>query len=167
MPARRSAAVSDTDTADTMVNALLTASRLLVAVSARSLASVEESLTLPQFRMLVVLGTRGPMSLSRLAEGLGVQPSTAMRMIDRLAAAGMVVRGTTPEDRRTTVISLTKAGRRVVDEATERRRAEIAEIVAAMPEGQRDHLVAALRAFAEAGGEPPAEQGGQPPSLDW
>lgn len=42
-----------------MVTALLTASRLLVAVSARSLAAVEESLTLPQFRMLVVLDSRG------------------------------------------------------------------------------------------------------------
>jgi hypothetical protein len=51
--------------AEAMVNALLTASRLLMAVSARSLASVEESLTLPQFRMLVVLDTRGPVNLTR------------------------------------------------------------------------------------------------------
>jgi hypothetical protein len=53
--------------AEAMVTAVLTASRLLVAVSARSLAAVEESLTLPQFRMLVVLDAGGPLSLSGLA----------------------------------------------------------------------------------------------------
>ncbi|MES4904289.1 MULTISPECIES: MarR family transcriptional regulator [unclassified Streptomyces] len=143
--------------AEAMVTALLTASRLLVAISVRSLAAVEDSLTLPQFRMLVVLDSRGPLNLSGLAEELGVQPSTAMRMIDRLVAAGVVARGVSAEDRRTSVISLTKAGRRIVAEATARRRQEIARIVESMPAGQRRHLVEALQAFTEAGGEPTVE----------
>lgn len=42
-----------------------------------------------------------------------------------------------------------------MNDVTERRRAEIARIVDAMPPGQRRHLVQALQAFAEAGGEPP------------
>ncbi|WP_433889414.1 MarR family winged helix-turn-helix transcriptional regulator [Streptomyces sp. CA-111067] len=142
--------------AEAMVSALLTASRLLVAVSARSLASVEEALTLPQFRMLVALHTRGPLSLSMLAAELDVQPSTAMRMIDRLVAVGMVLRGTVPSDRRTTLISLTDTGRRTVVEATERRRKEIARIVDAMPTARRRELLKALHAFAEAGAEPSA-----------
>ncbi|AGP52138.1 hypothetical protein M271_02530 [Streptomyces rapamycinicus NRRL 5491] len=144
-----------------MVSALLTASRLLVAVSVRSLAEVEESLTPPQFRMLVVLDGRGPLSLSGLAGELGVQPSTAMRMIDRLVAAGMAARGVSAEDRRTSVISLTKGGRRIVAEATERRRQEIARIVDAMPPGRRRYLIDALQAFTEAGGEPAVPNGSQ------
>lgn len=145
---------ADDSDAEAMVGALLTASRLLVAVSARSLAAVEEALTLPQFRMLVVLETRGALSLTRLAAELGVQPSTAMRMLDRLESADMVTRGASSTDRRMSVISLTAPGRRTVREATERRRTEIAGIVAAMPPGQRRHLVQALQAFTEAGGEP-------------
>ncbi|MEU8874909.1 MarR family transcriptional regulator [Streptomyces javensis] len=156
---RRSPA-SESD-AEAMVSALLTASRLLVAVSARSLAAVAESLTLPQFRMLVVLDGRGPLSLSGLAGELGVQPSTAMRMIDRLVAAGMVARGVSAEDRRTSVISLTKGGRRIVGEATELRRQEIARIVEAMPPGRRRYLIDALQAFTEAGGEPAVPDGSQ------
>jgi DNA-binding MarR family transcriptional regulator len=140
--------------AEEMVSVLLTASRLLVAVSARSLAAVEESLTLPQFRMLVVLDARGSLALSQLAGELGVQPSTALRMVDRLVGAGILARGSSPTDRRASIISLTPAGRRVVVEATERRRQEIARIVGAMPPGQRRHLVDALQAFTEAGGEP-------------
>ncbi|WP_078970122.1 MarR family transcriptional regulator [Streptomyces natalensis] len=140
--------------ADEVVTAVLTASRLLVAVSARSLASAEDTLTLPQFRMLVVLDSRGAMNISRLGEHLDVIPSTAMRMVDRLAAADMVDRKPNPTNRREIFISLTDAGRRVVHEATERRRAEIARIVGTMSPDQRAGLVATLQAFTEAGGEP-------------
>lgn len=147
---------------EAMVTAVLTASRLLVAVSARSLAAVEEALTLPQFRMLVVLHTRGPLNLSRLAAELDVKPSTAMRMIDRLVAGSMVTRGTAATDRRTSIIALTDKGRRTVTDTTDRRRAEIARIVDAMPAAQRRGLVKALHAFADAGHEPPVR-----PQLDW
>ena len=148
---------------DQVVTAVLTASRLLVAVSARSLASVEDTLTLPQFRMLVVLDSRGAMSLSRLAEHLAVNPSTAMRMADRLTAIGMVSRRESEADRRSVRLALTEAGQHTVAHATARRRAEIAGIVAAIPPGQRADLVRALHTFAVAGGEPPAT----PPDQTW
>jgi DNA-binding MarR family transcriptional regulator len=148
---------------DQVVTAVLTASRLLVAVSARSLATVEDTLTLPQFRMLVVLESRGELSLSRLAEHLAVNPSTAMRMADRLTAIGMVSRRESEADRRTVRLALTDAGRRTVADVTARRRAEIAGIVAAIPAGQRADLVRALHTFAVAGGEPPAA----PPDQSW
>lgn len=153
--------------ADEVVSAVLTASRLLVAVSARSLATVEESLTLAQFRMLVVLDSRGAMNISRLGEHLDVIPSTAMRMVDRLAAAGMLEREANPANRREIVIRLTDEGRRVVRRATERRRAQIARIVAAMPPEERAGLVNALRAFNRAGDEPRAETGKPPIDLEW
>ncbi len=127
---------------------------MLVAISARSLAAVEEPLTVPQFRMLVVLDTSGGASLTRLAEQLAVNPSTAMRMVDRLSTAGMVERTPDPEDRRVVRLVATEAGRRVVHAVTERRQAEIAQIVAAMPHEDRGAMVQALQAFADAAGEP-------------
>ncbi len=140
--------------ADEVVSAVLTASRLLMAVSARSLTAVEDALTLPQFRMLVLLDSRGAMNISRLGEHLDVQPSTAMRMVDRLVSAGMLDREPNPDNRREIFVTLTDTGRRAVREATQRRRAEIARIVDAMPTAQRAGLVEALQAFSEAGGEP-------------
>ena len=136
-----------------MVAAVVTASRVLVAISARSLAVVEDTLTVPQFRMLVVLDTNGATSLSRLAEQLAVNPSTAMRMVDRLTAAGMVERTADAGDRRVVRLVATEAGHRVVHQVTERRQAEIAQIVAAMPDKHRDAMVQALQAFADAAGE--------------
>lgn len=141
---------------DAVTEAVLTASRLLVAVSVKSLAAVEDALTLPQFRLLVVLHSRGPLKHAVLAEYLGVNPSTASRMVDRLVGVGMVARQASPNSRREVVIELTDAGNRAVERATASRRREIAKIVAKMPDTARRGLVEVLAAFAEAGGEPPA-----------
>ncbi|MGW4484898.1 MarR family winged helix-turn-helix transcriptional regulator [Amycolatopsis sp. NPDC004368] len=140
---------------DALTDAVLTASRVLVAVSVRSVAAAGDRLTLPQFRLLVVLHTRGPLKHATLAEQLGVTPPTASRMVDRLVAAGLVHRGHSPVSRREIVLSLTDDGTRTVRQVTARRRREIAKIVAKMPEQRRRALVEALTAFAEAGGEPP------------
>jgi DNA-binding MarR family transcriptional regulator len=164
---RKIAAPDAADDVAAVTTELLTASRLLVAVAARSLAAVEGTVTLPQFRLMVVLATRGPMSLTALAAQLAVNPSTAMRMIDRLSAAGMIVRGVNPKLRREHIVRLTEQGRRVVDDVTERRRAEIAAIVAGMTPAQRHGMIAALHAFNDAGGEPPAAPAGAPSLLGW
>jgi DNA-binding MarR family transcriptional regulator len=146
---------------DAVTTAVLTASRLLVAISARSLAAVEERVTLPQFRMLVVLANAGEMKLIALAERLAVNPSTAMRMVDRLTTAGLTRRRINPDNRRETLLRLTPAGRQIVDDVTARRSDEIAAIVSRMPADQRGGLVTALRAFSEAGQEPSIEAMGR------
>ncbi|MGJ5752328.1 DNA-binding MarR family transcriptional regulator [Streptomyces puniciscabiei] len=161
--------VGSMDDVDAVTRAVLTASRLLVAVSARSLAEVEERVTLPQFRMLVVLATRGETKLVALAELLQVAPSTAMRMVDRLIAAGLADRKANPSNRRETLLWLTEEGRRTVEEVTARRRAEIADIVERLRPTERLALVEALNAFNEAGGEPlaPAADDPEPHPLGW
>ncbi|MER6842806.1 MarR family winged helix-turn-helix transcriptional regulator [Streptomyces platensis] len=143
------------DDVDAVTRAVLTASRLLVAVSARSLGEVEERVTLPQFRMLVVLATRGATKLVALAELLQVAPSTAMRMVDRLIAAGLADRQANPGNRRETLLQLTDEGRRTVEDVTARRRAEISTIVERLAPEQRSALIDALTAFNDAGGELP------------
>lgn len=145
------------DEIDALVDAVLTASRLLVAVSAKSIAKVDDAISLPQFRILVVLAARGQQKVTELAAALGVNPSTASRAVDRILEAGLVDRQTNPRSRREVHIRLTKAGERVVRTVTRRRREEIAQIVARMPRTHRAGLVRALNAFSQAGGELPAE----------
>lgn len=147
------------DDVEAVTGAVLTASRLLVAISARSLASVEDRVTLPQFRLLVVLSTHGAAKLVLLAERLAVSPSTAMRMVDRLIAVGLVDRRTNPGNRRETELRLTPEGARIVDEVMTKRRGEISTIVERLAPEQRAALIAALNAFSEAGGEPDAPSG--------
>jgi DNA-binding MarR family transcriptional regulator len=138
---------------DDLVTALLTASRVLVGVSARSLAQIEDTVTVTQFRTLVVLGNSGSMNLNRLAELLGVTASTAMRMIDRLSAAELVNRRENRTNRREVVLSLTEPAEQLVRQVTSARRQAITQVVAAMPAERRTELITALRAFADAAGE--------------
>jgi DNA-binding MarR family transcriptional regulator len=139
---------------DEITDSLVTASRLLVAISARSIGLVDETITIPQFRTLVILANRGPINLATLAGLLGVQPSATGRMVDRLVAAGLIDRLPHPTSRRELLAALTRRGRDVVRRVTAHRRAEIAAIVEKMPSPERHGLVRALTAFTAAGGEP-------------
>ncbi|MCK7621842.1 MarR family transcriptional regulator [Streptomyces sp. RS10V-4] len=150
----------DVADADAVTRAVLTASRVLVGISARSLAAAEDKVTLAQFRLLVALSAHGDTRLSGVAEILGVNPSTAMRMIDRLTAAGLTERQPNPANRRESLIHLTEDGHRIVDEVTTRRRADIAAIVSRMDPDQGQALVDALTAFAQAADEPAAPSTG-------
>jgi DNA-binding MarR family transcriptional regulator len=140
---------------DAITDALLTASRLLVAISARSIALVDDTITIPQFRTLVILSNEGPVNLATLAGLLDVQPSTIGRMVDRLVSAGLIDRRAHPTSRRELVAELTARGRRVVQKVTANRRNELARVVEKMPARERRGLVRALAAFTAAGGEPP------------
>lgn len=133
-----------------VISALLTTSRLLVAMAARSLAAVDETLTPPQYRMLVVLDAHGSRSLARLAGQLKVNSSTALRMVDRLVAVGLLEKIADPGDRRQVLLRLTGAGRLAVWHVTTHRRAEITRAVRAIPAIQRRPLISALRAFMNA-----------------
>lgn len=141
------AAARATDPLDP-VGAVLSASRALVAVSARSVAAAGD-VTLPQFRMLVVLEA-GPSNLGGLAAALDVAASTAVRMVDRLVAAGLVARGVVPTNRRESHLELTAAGRRTVTAVTERRRRDLAAVLERIPARQQVELAAAMTSFAAA-----------------
>jgi len=140
-----------------VVEAVLGASRVLVAVAARSLAEVAEEVTLPQYRALVVLASRGPQGVASLAESLAVTPPTATRMCDRLVRKGLVRRRTSNEDRRQVRLSVTAAGRQLVDQVTERRRQEIADLLATIPAADQVAMVTLFTRLAEAAGEVPEQ----------
>ncbi len=151
-----------------VTSAVLTASRALVGVSVRSLAAAEENVTLPQFRLLMLLNGHGETNLVTLADRLLVNSSTALRMVDRLANRGLVSRRVNPASRREVLLRLTETGQRIVDDVTARRREEIAAIVVKMPAQDRVGLVKALRFFADALGET-VDEGGErdPVPLGW
>jgi DNA-binding MarR family transcriptional regulator len=138
-----------------VVDAVLTASRTMVGVATRSLGEAAEDTTIAQYRMLVVLASRGPQRMVDLALGLGVAPSTAGRMSDRLVRKQLVRRHRARADRRSVLVSVTAAGRQVVDEATARRRVLIAGILAKLPAAEQQAIAAAFASFTEAAGEIP------------
>ena len=139
--------------AEDVTLAVMAASRLLVAISARALASTDDTLTLPQLRALVVLDTCGPVKLAALAATLGVNPSTALRMVERLESVGLIDRKTNPDNRREVILRLTPDGRDLVKRVLTHRRSEIRTLVERLPVEARAGLVPALKALTEAADE--------------
>jgi DNA-binding MarR family transcriptional regulator len=142
---------------EAVVDAVLTASRVLVAIAARSLADAGEEVTLTQYRSLVILASRGPQGIAELAEAVAVTSPTASRMCERLVRKGLVRRRTDRSDRRQVRIALTPAGRRLIDAVTEHRRAEIASLFASIPAEVQRSVVAALRELTASAGEVPEQ----------
>jgi DNA-binding MarR family transcriptional regulator len=146
------------DDRDAVIDAVLTASRVLVAVAARSLSDVAEEVTLTQYRALIVLASRGPQSLAPLADAVAVTPPTASRLCERLVRKGLIARREDHRDRRQVRLALTPAGRELVDAVTRRRRAEIARLLESVPRDSQRQMVDALRALANAAGEVPEQE---------
>jgi DNA-binding MarR family transcriptional regulator len=148
---------------DELIDAVLRASRVLVAVAARSLAGLVEDVTLAQYRVLIELAARGPQRVADLATVLTVERSTATRMCDRLVRKRLVHRRRANTDRRAVRVGLTAAGRDLVQAVSDRRRHEITRIVQRMPTADQRAVLGALRAFAAAAGEVPEQDW----SLGW
>jgi DNA-binding MarR family transcriptional regulator len=142
---------------DQVVDAVLAASRAIVALAVRSLSVVSEDVTLTQYRALVVLASRGPQTVAALAEELHVQASTASRLCDRLVRDRLITRSEDEHDRRRVQLVLTTAGRKLLDDVTAGRRVEITKVLELIPADVQGSLVAGLHQFAQAAGEVPEQ----------
>lgn len=152
-PVARAKAATDPTTVG-QVDAVLRASRALVGIAAASIAEVDDKVTVPQLRVLVMIYTQGAMNLTRVAEGLEISPSNASRICDRLIRAGLLDRREASADRRHISLSLTEQGRQLVRKVTRHRRRAIERVLRVMSAKERTAVVAALDTFATAAGEP-------------
>ncbi|GFG63630.1 MarR family transcriptional regulator [Mycobacterium kubicae] len=128
----------------------------MVGIAAASIAEVDDTVTVPQLRVLVMVDTRGPLNLAGVAAGLGVNPSNASRICDRLIKAGLLNRQEAADDRRNITLTLSAAGRQLVDKVIEHRRTAIIRVLGDMEPEDREALKTALDRFATAAGEPMA-----------
>lgn len=147
------AAVSDIDD-DELLDAVLAASRSLVAISALSIATVADRVDVVQFRVLVVIASRGRCTLGELADAADLHVSTASRTCDRLVAQGLLHRAARRRDRRTIELTLTRDGNELVGSVLRRRRTALEPVLERLSATQRRRLASALRDFAGAAGEP-------------
>ena len=138
-------------------DSVVVASQALLALVARTIAPALEQVSLQQFRVLVVLVGAGPHRLGALAARLDVVPSTFSRTIDRMEAAGWVIRSPNADSRREVIVDVTAEGRRLVEGVTDARRQEVVDILAKLPVNRRQAMADAFEDFATAAGEPAIE----------
>ena len=104
-------------------------------------------LTFSQGRMLRTLGRAdGSVRIGDLAAKLEIVPRSATSMVDTLEEAGLAVREADPSDRRSVLVSLTPAGRTLLERLGEARRASAEALFGRLDTEQ----LAALRVLLDA-----------------
>ncbi|QLQ10164.1 MAG: MarR family transcriptional regulator [Nocardioidaceae bacterium] len=119
-----------------------TATRDLVGLALRSVEQLEVSL--PQFRLLLVLHEQGRSTSTQCAQALSVAGSSVTRLADRLHASGHLVRGAEPANRSVVTLELTDAGRRVVNQVSNNRRRDLRRVLDRLQPAERAACATAL-----------------------
>lgn len=132
------------------VRAFHAAGRDLIGIALRSLDVVGEGLSLPKFRMLLVLHDLGRVPSARVAGALGVNASSVTRLADRLVEEGYVTRGSDAHSRSVVTLELSDGGRRLVDRVLEWRHDELGRLLVGLDPELRSATTVALEQFAEA-----------------
>jgi len=104
-----------------------------------------DSMSDGQFAVLAALTMHGEHTLGQLADRERVTAPSMNRTVTLLEEAGFVSRTPHDDDRRKVVISLTDAGRTVVEETVRRRDAWLDEALELLTEDERKTLAAAAR----------------------
>lgn len=135
---------------DREVRAFHTAGRDLIGIALRSLDVVGNGLSLPKFRMLLVLHELGRAPSARVARALGVNASSVTRLADRLVEELYVTRGADEHSRSVVPLELSDEGRRLVDRVIAWRHDELGRLLAGIDPHLRETTTVALEQFAEA-----------------
>jgi len=134
----------------------LTADQLLAAVAAirRTLRrtsgrpGVLTGLTTAQVELVYLLRREPRISVAEAAERLRLAPNTVSTLVGQLTAAGLVVRGSDPSDRRVVRLDLEPGIRQRVSEWRDRRAEVLARAIEALPAAEQEVLHAAAQTLA-------------------
>jgi DNA-binding MarR family transcriptional regulator len=124
----------------------LTSRRLLESFVAGS----STKLTPTRLRALDVIAADSPVRVGELAERVGIDETTATRLVDRLEEDGVVERREVADDRRATLVVPTGAGRALAAELAAQRRRFFADVLAALEPEERVELVRLTAKAADA-----------------
>ena len=120
---------------------LATRLRLALARSARRLRQAAGTDLSPSLTAaLATIERHGPLTPSELAARERVQRPTVTRIVDRLEEAGLIARAGDPGDRRSSLITVTGAGRTLLATARTRKDAFLSERIDALGADDRATL---------------------------
>ena len=127
---------------------------LMLRISSAIARSYERRfrLSVPEWRVMAVLGRFGPLSQNGVAEKTQMDKVRVSRAVARLVMAGRISRRIDRADRRRSVLALTPAGHAIHREIVPHARRVETRLLAGLTQAERaalDHLIAKLEARAE------------------
>jgi len=116
--------------------------------------------SLTEVRVLYEIAERDGLTAATLARELRFDPAYLSRMVKKFRAAGLIDTRSGMQDRRERVLTMTEAGRAVIDPLIAASNAQMAEMLSALDEPRQRTLLAAMRSIEET--LEPASGAGQP-----
>ena len=111
---------------------------------------LEIDITMPQAKLLYLLGASGDLHMSDIVARLGVSLSTVSGLVDRIVDHGLATRREDRDDRRQVVVALTARGADFLDRFRELNARQMRELLAILGDADlavvRDALAALDRA---------------------
>lgn len=99
------------------------------------------SLTPSKLRALELLAEHDGLRVGELADRVGVDDTTATRLVDRLEQLGLAERHSEESDRRAILVGLTAEGRELVAGVSAQRQQFFADVLATLDDDERVQLV--------------------------
>jgi DNA-binding MarR family transcriptional regulator len=123
-------------------------------------AARASDLTVPQFRALAFLNTHPGVTLSDVAEYVGLTLPAASRMVDGLVARGYAARQLSPTSRRCVELRLSAPGEEMLHVTMRHTENALATLLAPLAGEQRETMMAALETLRQAFSMLPGAGGG-------
>jgi DNA-binding MarR family transcriptional regulator len=120
-------------------------------------SDLSDGVTLRQTVLLAAIAEAEGASQSDLVRSTGVDRSTLAEMMARMEKRGLIVRSAAADDGRAKSVSLTRQGRRRLDQALPAMREVDRALMAAIPAQQRSAFRAVLMSLAETADRQSAE----------
>src|SRR5229473_1122152 len=134
-------------------NERITAPRLWLVIfkSYRALSLVAEQsiantgLCLTDFAALEALLHKGPLTITEIQDKVRLASGSMTAAVDRLEKLGLIVRKSSPSDRRARVVELTAKGRRLAASSFERHAKDLEALMSALSEKEMGQLYRSLK----------------------
>lgn len=136
------------DFVDSYLPALLGQAWYLVSTQFHAIVE-QHGLSVLEWRVLSTLASQGGMSISALAQMTVSKQPTVTRLLLRLEEQGLVERSTSLDDRRFTLVRVTRSGRRLVSGLIELAQRHEAEILSGIDADKAEVLKQILQELIE------------------
>ena len=117
--------------------------RALALLAEESIAKV--GLCRTDFAALEALLHKGPLTISEIQDKVLLASGSMTAAVDRLEKLGLVVRKTSPRDRRARVLELTAEGRRLAASCFEKHAKDLEELMSALSEKEKEQAYRSLK----------------------
>ena len=117
--------------------------RALSLLAERSIANT--GLCLTDFVALEALLHKGPLTISEIQDKVRLASGSMTAAVDRLEKLGLVVRRSSPNDRRARVVELTAQGKRLAASCFARHAKDLEALMSVLSEREMDQLYGSLK----------------------